>query len=95
LSVQDGRELLPDERVTVPVGDLYQAILAGGWWRPRLTLQAREPGALADVPSEEFGRVRFWYARRDRSAALSMAAAINEAIRAESAVDESAHTPSG
>lgn len=77
--IKDEREVLPDERVSIPVGLLHRAVLAG-WWRPRLTLQARELGALAVVPSEEYGAVRFWYARSDRVAALAFAAAINDAI---------------
>lgn len=78
-SIKDEREVLPDEQVTIPVGLLYRATLAG-WWRPRLTLQVRKLGALAVVPSEEYDAVRFWYARSDRAAALAMAAAINDAI---------------
>lgn len=48
-SIRDEREILPDERVTIPVGLLYRATLAGGRWRPRLTLQARELGALSAI----------------------------------------------
>lgn len=77
--IKDEREVLPDERVSIPLALLHRATLAG-WWRPRLTLQARELGALAVVPSEEYGAVRFWYARSDRPAAISIAAAINGAI---------------
>lgn len=84
LSIRDDREVLPDERFTVPAADLYRAALVGGWWRPRLTLQAKELGALAAVPGEEYGVAQFWYARRDRRVALAMAAAINDAIAAAS-----------
>lgn len=84
MSVKDERELLPEERVSVPVSHLYRATLVGGWWRPRLTLEAKELGALAEVPTEEAGAAQFWYARGDRAAALAMAAGINAAIAAAS-----------
>ena len=80
LSIRDDRLALPDECITVPVSHLYRATLAGGWWRPRLALQASELGALAVVPSEEHGTVQFWYARGDRTVALAMAAALSDAI---------------
>jgi len=103
LTIRDDRLALPDERITVPVSHLYRATLAGGWWRPRLTLQAKELGALAVVPSEEHGTVQFWYARGDRTVALAMAAALSDAIAAASlpaiappagsVIDGSASTP--
>jgi hypothetical protein len=86
LSVRDDRLALPDERLTVPVSHLYRATLAGGWWRPRLTLQAKVLRALAIVPSEDHGTVHLWYARRDRAAAIEMAAALNAAISAAPAI---------
>jgi hypothetical protein len=82
LSVRDDRLALPDERLTVPASDLYRATLAGGWWRPRLTLQAKAQRALAIVPSEDHGTVHFWYARRDRAPAIAMEAALSAAIAA-------------
>lgn len=101
--VRDDRLALPSEQLTVPVGWLYRAKLAGGWWRPRVEVQARLLDALAIVPSEEHGLVRFWYARsdgalaRDFTAALSQS--INEALtsgdapRLPAADDASAVTP--
>ena len=80
LSIRDDRLALPNERITVPVNSLYPATLVGGWWRPRLTLQAKVLGALAIVPSEELNAVQFWYARSDRAAAIAMAAALSTAI---------------
>ena len=79
---RDEQEVLSDESVVVPVRDLYRALAVGGWWRPRLMIQAKELGALAAVPGEEHGTVQFWCARRDRPIATSMAAAINAAIAA-------------
>jgi hypothetical protein len=82
LTIRDDHLTLPDEGITVPVSHLYRATLAGGWWRPRLTLQAKVLGALAMVPSEELGAVQFWYARGDRTAAIAMTAALNTAMAA-------------
>lgn len=103
LTIRADRLALPDERFTVPVSHLFRATLVGGWWRPRLTLQAKELGALAVVPSEEHGTVQCWYARGDRTLALAMAAALSDAIAAaslpaiaspaEPVIDESASTP--
>jgi hypothetical protein len=82
LSIRDDRLALPDERIAVPVGHLYPPKLIGGWWRPRLALQAKALGALIIVPSEELGTVQFWYTRSDRAAAVTMAAALSTAIAA-------------
>ena len=80
LTIRDDRLALPDERITVAVSHLYPPTLVGGWWRPRVTLQAKVLGALAIVPSEDLGRVQFWYARSDRAAAIALAAALRTAI---------------
>jgi hypothetical protein len=84
LTIRDDRLALPDERIMVPVSHLYPATLAGGWWRPRLTLRAKVLGALAMVPSEELGAVQLWYARADRAAAVAMSAALSAAMAAGS-----------
>lgn len=103
LTIRDDHLPLPDERVSVPVSELYRATLAGGWWRPRLTLQAKGLGVLALVPSEEHGLVQFWYARADRIFARDLAAALGNAIHtaslpgivppAGSVIHESSSTP--
>jgi hypothetical protein len=80
LTIRDDRLALPDERITIPVSHLHRATLVGGWWRPRLSLQAKVLGALSLVPSEEHGTVQLWYARADRAAALAMTAALSTAI---------------
>lgn len=82
LSIRDNQLALPDERLNLPVGELFRASLVGGWWRPRLILQARQLGTLAIVPSEAFGRVQFWYARADRAMAREMLAALLRAMAA-------------
>jgi len=78
--VRDETEALPDERLAIPVADLYRAELTGGWFRPRLTVQARRVGALASLPSEHFGVADFWYDRSERFTAIAVAQALTEAI---------------
>jgi hypothetical protein len=80
LTVRDDRLPLPQEQIVVPVNRLFKATLAGGWWRPRLLVQARELGLLSMVPSETHGAVQFWYARADRDAALALASALQSGI---------------
>jgi hypothetical protein len=81
-TVRDETEPLPDERLVVRAADLYRAELTGGWFRPRLRVQARRVGALSAVPSEKFGTVDFWYERSERFTAIEVARALNEAIEA-------------
>lgn len=80
LSVTDERLPLPAESLIVPVARLRRAELVGGWWRPRLAISARDAQALAMVPSEAEGTVHFWYARRDRTAAVALATSLATAI---------------
>ncbi len=77
IDVRDDKVHLPDEALEVPFSSLYRAQVLGGWWRPRLELQARELAALAIVPSSEAGLVRFWIGRGDRGLAQRLAEAIN------------------
>jgi hypothetical protein len=79
-TIRDERLPLPAEILAVPMERLRVAELAGGWWRPRLEIGARDLHTLASVPSEERGRVRFWYARRDGAAAAALAAILSRAI---------------
>ena len=79
------KEALPDERLEVPVAALRRAELLGGWFRPRLTVQARTVGALAGVPTEEFGVVHFWYDRSERFTAIAVAQELDDAIAAADA----------
>jgi hypothetical protein len=97
-TVRDDTEPLPDERLVVPAADLYRAELTGGWFRPRLRVQARRVGALAPVPSERFGAVDFWYDRSERFTAIEVARALREAIDAaerQAYDDEVGDTPPG
>lgn len=80
IEVRDEKIALPDEELTVHVSSLYRARTAGGWWRPRLILEARELNALAIVPSEEHGQVAFWYARADAREAQVLVTELTTAI---------------
>ena len=81
LHLRDESLVLPDEEIVVPLQDIFRASLVGGWWRPRLRLEAARLGALAMVPSEERGVVDFWYQRRDREAAAALVAALGAVSR--------------
>jgi hypothetical protein len=80
LNVEDKKVSLPHESLVVPVHDLMRATLAGGWWRPRVTLHARNLGLLSIVPGEEGGVLNLWYARRDGLAAKQLVDALNSAM---------------
>lgn len=80
IDVRDEKIPLPDEELILPVRELYRAKLAGGWWRPRVMIQARTINALQMVPSEDHGVVNFWYARADGRAALEVVNRITAAI---------------
>lgn len=80
LSIRDESLPLPMETLTLATDQLWGAELSGGWWRHRLEISAKDLDALAIVPSEDQGKVRFWYARRDRAVAIALAAALNGAI---------------
>jgi len=95
LKIRDETEALPEERLEVRVADLLRAELVGGWFRPRLRIQARRIGALGTVPSERFGTVDFWYDRAERFTAIELARALAEAIAAAEApaFDDEPSTP--
>jgi len=95
LKIRDETEALPEERLAIHVADLLRAELVGGWFRPRLRIQARRIGALGSVPSERFGTVDFWYDRAERFTAIELASALGEAIAdAEApALDDEPSTP--
>jgi hypothetical protein len=80
LTVRDDQLPLPCEEITVPVSHLARAGLDGGWWRPRVRLQAKVSGTLSLIPSEAAGTVQFWLSRRDRRAAGALVAVLEEAI---------------
>jgi hypothetical protein len=84
LTVRDEHLPLPAEALAIPVDRLRRAALAGGWWRPRLEISAKDLAALATVPSEDQGKVRFWYARRDRATAIALSAILSRAIASAS-----------
>lgn len=80
-SVRSDTIALPPESVAIPLSRLRSVKLAGGWWRPRLEITGNDMTALAAVPGEEAGRVRFWISRGDRWRAGEMAAAMRLAAR--------------
>jgi hypothetical protein len=82
MSLREETEQLPTERIEVPFSDLFRAELTGGWFRPRLRVQARTVGALSRVPSEKFGAVEFWYDRSERFAAIEVFQALRAGIEA-------------
>lgn len=94
--ISDTTEPLQDERIDLPIADIHRASLTGGWFRPRLELQARRLGALSYIPSEKLGVVKFWYDRSERFAAIEMVNALNDAIASggnRPLIDDSAITP--
>jgi hypothetical protein len=86
--VRDEKEKLPDRPLMIPARDLYRVELTGGWFRPRLTVQARRAGALAEIPSEVFGVVNFWYERSERFTAIAVANELAAAIESAAAPTE-------
>ncbi len=94
--ISDETEPLQDERIDLPITDIHRASLAGGWFRPRLELQARRLGALSYIPTEKLGVVKFWYDRSERFNAIAMAQALEEAITSGGTrplIDDSVITP--
>ncbi len=92
LAIREDREVLPAETIHVPLTELYRASLDGGWFRPRLTLEARDLRAFDGIPSGAHGKLPCRYARKDRFEAIAMAAAINSAITAARSI-EAGDTP--
>ncbi len=93
---------LPAEAVAIPLERLRTVKLAGGWWRPRLEITGNDMAALAEVPSEEGGRVRFWLRRGDRALAAELVSAMRQAARERPSLERGArpalpqpHTPPG
>lgn len=83
VSMRDETESLPNERLEVPVAELLRVELVGGWFRPRLRVQARTIGTLSSVPTEQGGLVEFEYERSERFTAIEFVAALGEAIAAD------------
>jgi hypothetical protein len=80
-SVRSDVMALPTESVSIPLERLRAVRLAGGWWRPRLELSGNDMTALAQVPSEAAGTVRFWIRRRDRALAGALVSGMRQAAR--------------
>ncbi len=80
LDVRSETISLPAESLAVPIERIRTVELHPGWWRPHLEVTGSDLGALATVPSEQRGRVRFWLSRPDRPLAARVADAIRLAL---------------
>ena len=85
-NVRDHVDPLPVEWVDIPVGLITEVRLAGGWWRPRLELRARQLDAFDGIPASRPGYVTLRIRRRDRDHARQIAAAI-DCARAEAVAE--------
>lgn len=75
-SVSTTFDPVPTRRIRVPGSRLGVAELRGGWWRPRLEVVVADLDALSALPGSRQGRAVLRVARRDRTLALELAAAI-------------------
>ena len=82
---------LPSEQMELSVAYLRRAEFRGGWWRPRLELEAWEVDLLRIVPGEAGGLVRLWLARGDREQGRAAAEALTAALRAPRVSDRTPH----
>lgn len=80
LDVRSETISLPAETLAVPMDRLGRVELHAGWWRPHLEIAGADLTALATVPSEQKGRVRFWLARGDRPLAARIAEALRQVL---------------
>jgi hypothetical protein len=79
LNVRSETLPLPSETLDLPVSRLATVEVRGGWLRPRLEITATDLAALAVVPGEAQGRVRFWIARSHREQAAALVEALHRA----------------
>lgn len=77
---------LGGREIEIPFDDLVSATLRGGWWRPRIRLQASRLSALADLPGASKGVVEARVARRSRSDARALLTEL-EMARADLALE--------
>jgi hypothetical protein len=69
-------EVLPLETIELPVVELVDLRLVGGWWAPRLELRARRLDAFDGIPTARPGVITLRIRRQDRRLAAEMAAEI-------------------
>jgi len=81
LSVRQETLPLPLEQLRIPLDRIRAVQFRGGWWRPRLEVQANDFETLGIVPSEEGGVVQLWIPRGERAQAQALAEAVTQAIR--------------
>ena len=69
-------EVLPLETIELPVVELVDLRLVGGWWAPRLELRARRLDAFDGIPTARPGVITLRIRRQGRRLAAEMAAEI-------------------
>ena len=79
-------EVLPLEMIELPVAELVDLRLVGGWWAPRLDLRARRLDAFDGIPTARPGVITLRIRRQDRQLAAEMAAEI-ERLHAQAMVN--------
>jgi hypothetical protein len=77
--IRSDRVALPRESLRLPYVLLRTIHLRGGWLRPYLELTGTRFDTLHSVPGEDAGHLRLWLARRDRSLARRVMAALRHA----------------
>lgn len=70
----------PPLAIDIPIDELAGAVVAGGWWRPRVELKGRYLDTFATLPGSRPGRAALWIRRRDRDRAKQLVAALVLAI---------------
>lgn len=69
----------PPLAIDIPIEVLTRARLLGGWWRPRIELEARYIETFANIPGAKPGRLALFIKRRDRSLAADIIAELEAA----------------
>jgi hypothetical protein len=89
------REPVPVGHTAVPLDDIAQVRLRGGWWWPRVDIAAAAPGALDGVPGVAGARISLRISRGERAAAAHwiVQAELAQADRALRAAEAAAELP--
>lgn len=75
-SIDVNDESTPIESIDIPIDEIADARLTGGWWAPRLRMRARKLDAFDGVPGAGPGTIMLRIARRDRRLATTLADAL-------------------
>jgi len=76
--VRDEVDQSPVGSCEIPLSDILEASVRGGWWAPRLELRARSLEAFEDIPTAENGIAKLRIRRSDRQHAKGLCAGIND-----------------